>query len=338
MKKNFILLSLLISSQFSFGQLNQANEPAVGASSPMYLITDTSTVTMASILSIVGTNVEWDYSAVTMETSPSETIGVVDPASTSSAADFPTSTKAISQGTIVQYYNSTATERVSQGFVFNEPTIGEVVIVFDTDEATVLTYPFDYGSTNADAYDGSTELTIGMPTTADVLGTIYSEIDGTGTLKLPGNTLIGNVFRLVTKDTSTVSDGGFVNTTVIRTQMEYYDATNPELPIFVDAYISVEGFGAERQVLSKDYTTAGIEAKKAISNLILYPNPSKGTFTVSGDFHQAGVEVMDLTGKIVFESTIENGGGIELNNARNGVYFLRLTSDAGTSIQKITIK
>lgn len=335
MKKRFLLASLILTSQASFGQLTQANEPAIGASSSMYVV-DTGTVTMASISSVTGTGVTWDYSTVHMNMATTEAISVSDAASTPNASSYPTSTKAITQGTILQYFNSTATERVSQGFVFTDPTFGEVVIVFDQDEAIQLTYPFAFGNTSTDIYAGSTTVDIGLgPMPATVDGQVYSTIDGTGTLRLPDADLT-NLFRLTTIDTTIANVSGMA-VEVIRIQHEYYDLADQNLPIFVDAFISISGMGQQRQVLSKNFSTLGLE-NNTINNLVLYPNPSNGEFTVSGEFAKGAVEVIDLAGRTVYSSDITSGSSVKLNDVKSGMYTVKVIADGKASVQKITIK
>lgn len=335
MKKRFLLASLILTSQASFGQLTQANEPAIGASSSMYVV-DTGTVTMASISSVTGTGVTWDYSTVHMNMATTEAISVSDAASTPNASSYPTSTKAITQGTILQYFNSTATERVSQGFVFTDPTFGEVVIVFDQNEAIQLTYPFAFGSTSTDIYAGSTTVDIGLgPMPATVDGQVYSTIDGTGTLRLPDADLT-NLFRLTTIDTTIANVSGMA-VEVIRIQHEYYDLADQNLPIFVDAFISISGMGQQRQVLSKNFSTLGLE-NNTINNFVLYPNPSNGEFTISGEFAKGTVEVIDLAGRTVYSSEVNAGASVKLNDVKSGMYTVKVIADGKASVQKITIK
>lgn len=336
MKKGLLLVSVILASQVSFGQLTQSNEPGAGENSSMYTITDTSSVTLAGVLGVTGTGVTWDYSAVTMEATASGSVGVIDATTSPNSSDFPTSTKAISQGTIVQFFNSTTASRISQGFVFSDANLGEVVVVFDTDEATQLTYPFNYNSTNSDSYAGTAALPSPLPA-ATVTGNINSTIDGTGTLSLPGGTSVANVFRLVTKDTTSVDTGFLGVIEVIRTQLEYYDLSDQNLPIFVDAYISISGMGEQRQLLSKNYATVGLD-KNSIKNVVLFPNPSTGEFTISGEFAKGNVEVLDIAGKVVYSSEVTAGSTIKLNTVTSGIYTVKLSANNKTSIQKLTIK
>lgn len=339
MKKRLLLLSVILASQTSFGQLTQGNEPAAGASSVMYAITDTGTVSLAGISTVTGPSAVWDYSSIKMENTASESISVGDATTSPNASDFPTSTKTISQGTIIQYFNSTSTERVSQGFIFSVNGI-DVPVVF-TDEATLLTYPFSFGGTAVnDTYAGNAIINLGglfPPTNAPVTGKIYASIDGTGILKLPTED-ISNIFRLTTIDTAVATGVPILNTVeIIRIQHEYYDAAAIGLPIFVDAYVFVSGAGEQRQVLSKNFSTIGLE-KNAIQNLVLYPNPSNGEFAISGEFVKGNVEVTDLTGKVVYTSEITSGGIIKLGDVKSGIYTLKLVAGDKASVQKITIK
>lgn len=338
MRKKLLLLSVILGSQASYGQLTQANEPAAGASSVMYAVTDTGSVTRAGILTVTGPSAIWDYSSVTMESTASESISVGDATTSANASDFPSSTKTISQGTIIQYFNSTTTDRVSQGFVFSVQGM-DVPVVF-TNEATLLTYPFNFGSTAVnDTYAGNAVINLAPlpPTNAPVTGKIYASIDGEGILKLPSED-ISNVFRLTTIDTATATGVPILNTVeIIRIQHEYYDAGAIGLPIFVDAYVFVSGAGEERQVLSKNFSTIGLD-KNSIQNLVLYPNPSNGEFTISGEFAKGNVEVTDMAGRVVYTSEIVSGATIKLNDVKSGIYTVKLSAGDKSSTQKITIK
>lgn len=326
MKKRLLLLSVILASQTSFGQLTQANEPAVGESSTMYAV-DPIGVTVAGIGAVTGSGVEWDYTTVTMNINDTENVAVG-----SGSADFAGSTKSITQGTFVQYFSSDANGRTSQGFIFEEPTLGQIPAKFTTNAATTLTYPFAYGSSLTDTYAGSATTPLGA---VPLTGTISVSIDGTGTLKLPGHNFT-NVLRLTTRDTMEANVPLIGAMEVIRTQYEYYDLADQNLPIFIDATISVSG-EEQRQVLSKTYSEVGLD-KNSIKNLVLYPNPSNGEFTISGEFVKGNVEVTDLTGRVVYTSEITSGATVKLNDVKSGIYTVKLAAGERASVQKITIK
>lgn len=79
----------------------------------------------------------------------------------------------------------------------------------------------------------------------------------------------------------------------------------------------------------------GLSESAIAAGFNVYPNPSAGEFTIEG-VNGAQLEVVDLTGKVVYTNTI-NGGKVTLNmnNASNGVYFLKLQSQGSVNIVKL---
>jgi PKD repeat protein len=78
---------------------------------------------------------------------------------------------------------------------------------------------------------------------------------------------------------------------------------------------------------------------------ILAPNPNNGEFQLSmkglGD-GSVKVHIYSFDGKLVYESNSDAANGsliksIKLENAANGIYFLKVDSDAKTSTQKLVI-
>ena len=77
----------------------------------------------------------------------------------------------------------------------------------------------------------------------------------------------------------------------------------------------------------------------------LYPNPNVGEFTIEYDFSDAipeRVEIVDLTGKIVYDKPIRGPNNIEListDKLQNGVYFVFIKDNFGKLIysSKISI-
>jgi hypothetical protein len=75
-----------------------------------------------------------------------------------------------------------------------------------------------------------------------------------------------------------------------------------------------------------------------LSNVIIYPNPSKDIFTISlGDSKIDALEVFDMTGKKVNSvNTIENNVyKLDLSNASTGVYFVKLASGKQQTVKRI---
>ena len=75
----------------------------------------------------------------------------------------------------------------------------------------------------------------------------------------------------------------------------------------------------------------------------VFPNPSNGIFnvTLNGSFEGAfTATVMDLSGRVVYTSSIENKNMIamDLSNASNGTYIVQLASDKVLVTKRIVVK
>ncbi|MDX2001941.1 MAG: T9SS type A sorting domain-containing protein [Chitinophagales bacterium] len=81
------------------------------------------------------------------------------------------------------------------------------------------------------------------------------------------------------------------------------------------------------------------------ASLKIYPNPSKGQFAISFNSAQAqtvAVSIVDLAGKTVYQNTLNANGGnneltVNLSQAAQGIYFVKLSSEKGTAIRKVTL-
>lgn len=331
MKKGFLLVSVLVSASIATAQLTQDNEPAVGSTS-MYVV-DTSEFmpSMAGLLAVSGATAVWDYSAVVMSAGSTQNVVVTN----SSNSLYPSATKTLTQGTIVQYFHSTATERILDGYTYDAGApIGTVDVVYDIDPAIMMTYPFAFGSSLQDDFEGTASTGMGD---FGFTGRVYSSIDGTGTLMLPGEE-VSDVFRLKMIDTVLATNVPFVGEIeLIRTQFEYYKLATSNMPIFIDASIEISGMGAERQILSSILSTVNVD-NATIENLEVYPNPSNGTFTINGNFSKGNVEVTDMAGRIVFTGEINAGSTVKLKDAKSGIYMVKVSAEGKTAMQKLTVK
>ncbi len=86
-------------------------------------------------------------------------------------------------------------------------------------------------------------------------------------------------------------------------------------------------------------TAIGVLQSSNNERVLIYPNPSNGTFTVSGSEIDA-IEVFNLLGEIVYSS---NGSGkttneINIQGTAKGVYFMKTISGSKTETQKIIIQ
>jgi hypothetical protein len=89
----------------------------------------------------------------------------------------------------------------------------------------------------------------------------------------------------------------------------------------------------------------GNALKNEVVNLAIYPNPSSGRFTISGNAGSGEVNsvlVVNNLGNIIYSKKNPNWKGlftdeIVLNNVSDGVYYLKINSSAGSSTIKLNI-
>lgn len=66
----------------------------------------------------------------------------------------------------------------------------------------------------------------------------------------------------------------------------------------------------------------------------IYPNPGSGIFNIRGFRGIRSIMVMDLTGRIVFETAEPSNGIINLSGQPAGLYIVRVVSESGRTVQE----
>jgi hypothetical protein len=224
--------------------------------------------------------------------------------------------------TLRTFYSSDASSRISQGFVFNEVSLGNVVASWPINNELLMNYPFALGASTSDVFDGTiTSTTTGtIPTN----GVSMTSADGIGTLLLPGGSSYSNVLRFHLKDSATAI---VFNTPVhfVRNQFEYYDFTISNLPIFLYSNIKLESAllnNSSTLVLSKDQPTTfvGLE-ENDIEAFTIYPNPVQNIIQINGNFDPKELSICDLNGAAQNYS-LENST-LDVTQLPAGVYFIK---------------
>lgn len=343
MKKPLLFISALSFSILGTAQsLTQANEPAIGTTETMYLC-DSNTVRYDNV---TGTGITWDYTGLAGYHNEFRDVDVIAAGSTTYASDFPGATFVIKAGTqLTTYFSSTPTERVSQGFVFTEPTLGDVLAKFSSNTETVATYPFAYNDSLTDDFGGDLVYDLGLgPQTTPATGQAYAWIDGQGTLDLPGGVSLSNVIRYKIIDTSWANITLLGNLEFIRTQYEYYDHTVSDLPVLMMTSIVIQNVGApspvsEANLVLSQYEPAYLNVNENTAiDFALYPNPTKENLTITGDFTaDAKATLLDQSGRVISSFSVANGTVVDMTAFENGMYFLRI-EDQGLSTTKNVIK
>ena len=337
MKKRIFLASLLFTSLSNAQSLTQANEPVIGNTVTMY----SCNTSFSNYSSTTGTGITWDFSGITAVTgSTTKVVSVAAPDTTC----YPSATKMTKiPGFISNYWASTATERTSHGFIFNDVTLGKIVVKFNVDQENVVTYPFAFAGVLTDTYSGlcfNNSLT--SPQGSSCTGNIEASIDGQGTLILPGHTSILNVIRhKVVETTSTTFLYMMQNipATITRTQYDYYSTTGSnKLPIFSHISVNIVAGIINNTVvlvLSSVNPVGASLDKIDENNFSIFPNPTEGLMTITGDFSsEASLIVTDQAGRVVSSmETLTNGSKIDLTSVEKGIYFV-VISDKGVKTTK----
>lgn len=337
MKKTLLFISVLMAgSTFAQNTFTSANEPGAGTAN--YYLCDSLADNMATV---TGSNVTWDYSDVAKYDGETRTVIIDATSSSSYASDFPNSNKFWNLQDMTQdFWNTSATERIREGIVIEEPSMGNVVAKFSTDQATLMTYPFAFGDAVSDVFEGTVDISGLGFTGLAAQGTRATKYDGHGTFKV-GSETVSNVSRLYLTDTIAITTMlGTYN--VILDQFEYYDLDNENTPIFIHTSGTIIQGGSttpmmQYSVVISKYEPAKTVSTKVISNVDfnIAPNPVKDQLFVSGEFTNADVQIIDQAGKIIFNGTATNGTVISTSNLVSGVYVIKATVDNQSVTKKI---
>ncbi|MHB1278737.1 MAG: SBBP repeat-containing protein [Bacteroidia bacterium] len=88
--------------------------------------------------------------------------------------------------------------------------------------------------------------------------------------------------------------------------------------------------------IAKLNTPTGIEEQIKNDNVVIYPNPTSGLFTISLPIDNAEIRVMNVHGQQILKAqTTEKTTHLQLNN--NGVYFVYVKTRQGTITRKLIV-
>ena len=72
------------------------------------------------------------------------------------------------------------------------------------------------------------------------------------------------------------------------------------------------------------------------NSVTVYPNPTTGNVTINSDFNIKSIELYDIQGRIL-ETSFENSNTtkLDISGKQKGIYFLKITTENGSKIEKI---
>jgi spore germination protein YaaH len=100
---------------------------------------------------------------------------------------------------------------------------------------------------------------------------------------------------------------------------------------------SINGAGLASVISSSDGVVYEDLINKIISyensdEVIVYPNPSKGAFTINSKIPIKEIQITDLLGNIILSSTFENEFQIKIDNLKPGSYILSITNNENKKV------
>lgn len=103
--------------------------------------------------------------------------------------------------------------------------------------------------------------------------------------------------------------------------------------LYIEGYLN-EGKGALYKITPSTLNVSSIE----LENLMVYPNPTLGDFTISfgRELTNVTISISDLTGKIILEEQLSSAiqGNFSITG-QAGMYFVNIKSEQGTSTKMI---
>lgn len=106
------------------------------------------------------------------------------------------------------------------------------------------------------------------------------------------------------------------------------------------AFVELVGKGGVRESVTLTQFGAGSKNlfKETLATTV-YPNPTNGTAILNiGEKGLADVEVFDVSGRRVLQTTAQNQAELNLNDQPNGLYFVRITLNGTTSVVRLALQ
>ncbi len=303
-----------------------------------------------------GSDLTWDFSDLESETAHTVTYLSPSAAPSSLAAEFSDDSNLairyeeyLPQGSIqvrYEFFNNTSAGLYQTGIT----NVGNVIVHYDN-PLTVLSYPFEFVSTDSDNFSATySSGTFNISRT----GSISHEGDGTGDLLLPGGITVFDAVRVrsVIEFVDEIEESGITfNYTVER--YTWYDESSL-FPIFTIYTEQLDGSGSGAPITSAYYyqdfmdtDPIGLnEANDFDFALNTAPNPTTGLTNISYELNTpatTSLEVYGIDGRMVrtFTPTWQSAGtyntALNLSDQPKGMYFVRLRVDGKDTYSTITL-
>ena len=291
-----------------------------------------------------GANINWNFSQL-IEVGTSE-VRTVPPTSEELAAYQNTTavtvtTATVGSGTTTnKIFSRTSGSTVSiTGF-----NTTQIELIYDMDNATLGSFPMQYGFTNSDGISGSYNAEGGYSGSFNGNSTTSVDAYGTLTLNIGLTPVSTNVTRLKTTQ-NIILDYLFLTNvgTVTQTVYSYYrNDSSSSIPVFRSTRTNINV-----PMLSVDYTTESLETFETFlqtrdfgkSALEILPNPVEDVLNIHSSNNEIirEIHIFDLNGRSILKSNAVEKS-LDVSQLHEGIYLAEIKTDFGTSTKKITKK
>lgn len=273
-----------------------------------------------------GSGQVWDFSQ--LSTDSTAMVSLVDPATTTFGAQFPTATVAeVSDGSTV-YFRTDANGVYMLGYE------AEGFPVVYSNEGRFMSFPCTHQTTWNDTYAASFQ---DEDVEVGISGNITAVADGHGTLVLPSGS-VANVLRVHWTQEEETQFDLFTFSTDFDSYLYYVPGRSYPLVQTVTATTSVFGNSVVTQFTQwvNDLTTGVSDTNEDAAVLGLFPVPTSGTLNVNLPVHFSGtplVTITDATGRTVRGAgllrTHGTTGSMDVSALPAGVYQFIATDELG---------
>jgi hypothetical protein len=99
---------------------------------------------------------------------------------------------------------------------------------------------------------------------------------------------------------------------------------------FVKASLMAGGCGCSNLPFNSNLKVSDFTNEK----IKIHPNPTNSIININADFNIKSIEVYDVQGRVL-ETVLGNTKTLDISSKQNGIYFLKITTEKGSKIEKI---
>lgn len=289
-----------------------------------------------------GANVVWNFTLINGMIQSNDSFSIP---TASELIDYPKTT------TKLTINNPNNSAEIYSGILANTVSITALKntaleLNYKTNNATIGTFPVNYGYSNTDTTAGTYVYGMYLGT---FTGTITTTFDAYGALNIndTGNGAFNdNASRLKTVQTISLNYGVLTNVgTVTQTTYNYYNTTNNGSNSLIfrnnTTSVSVPLLGINQtisQIERFNSMLLGIEQPEWLSSQIqISPNPVEDVFSIKTNQKINSVRISDINSRVILNSDYSENS-LNISHLQKGIYFATIETSLGVITKKIVKK